>query len=175
MWASFLLCSLGACAHRSAVVREETPSSPTVHEKTPSGPTVLRTGASALDPTWQRMKISGASVALHHPDGAAIAASWACDQKDEEAPLDVLTNHLLFELDDRKEHGREKLQIDGRAALRTNISASLDGVPVELALVVFKKDGCVVDAQLVTRAGGSEDEAAFVLFIGGLGFSRGRK
>ncbi|HEY0710327.1 MAG TPA: hypothetical protein VGG33_26195, partial [Polyangia bacterium] len=50
----------------------------------------------------------------------------------------------------RRELARARLPIDGRAALRTRLQGSLDGVPIDLDLVVLKKDGCTYDLQLAT-------------------------
>jgi hypothetical protein len=40
---------------------------------------------------------------------------------------------------------QETRELDGRESLRSHYRAKLDGVPVELLLVVTKKNGCVYD------------------------------
>ena len=110
-------------------------------------PAVLRT-AALPSPAWIRVGVDGTTIALHHPRGGSIAASLSCDAVDEDAPLDVLVNHLLLQLEAPIEHGRRRIVLDGREAIRAGIGVRLDGVAVELDLVVLKKDGCVVDAQL---------------------------
>jgi hypothetical protein len=137
--------------------------------------TQLQTGAAQLSSAWRPVHLKGTVVAFHHVDGGALSASLSCGKTDEEAPLDVLTNHLLFELESRKEYERRPVLIDGRSALRTRMRATMDGVPVELDLVVFKKDGCVVDAQLVTAEGRLETRAGdFTRFYEGLQLARSR-
>jgi len=139
-------------------------------------PATLRTGVGALSPAWTRISAGGASIALHHADGGVIAANVACDRSDEDAPLDVLVNHLLFQLEAPVERGRERIVLDGRAATRARISVRLDGVPVELELVVLKKDGCVVDAQLVADARRlAARQADFDRFVTGLAISRSQR
>ncbi len=101
-----------------------------------------------LSSPWRPLRLGGGQRAFHHPQGGAIFASASCNVSDADAPLDVLTNHLLFQLQDIEEQGREPLTLDGRAALRTRVRATLDGVPIALELVVLKKDGCSVDLQL---------------------------
>jgi hypothetical protein len=60
-------------------------------------------------------------------------------------PLSALTQHLSLGFTNRAVATEQELQLDGRAALRTELTAALDGVPVHLVLVVIKKDACVYD------------------------------
>ena len=43
--------------------------------------------------------------------------------------------------------------MDGREALESRVEAKLDGVPVDLVLVVMKKDGCIYDFTYVSPPG----------------------
>ncbi len=136
----------------------------------------FRTGASSLPPAWVGVGMRGTAVALHHTDGGAIAASISCDAVDEDAPLDVLLNHLLLQIEKPVERARTAFVIDGRAALRVQLGVRLDGVPVELELVLFKKDGCVIDAQLAVDAQKFPARRAdFELFLSGLSVERKRR
>jgi hypothetical protein len=123
---------------------------------------------NSLPSGWTRVHLKDAHQVFHHDQGGAILANSSCRASDADAPLDVLTNHLLFELDEVREQGREPRVIDGRAALRTRLTAKLDGVPVALDLVVLKKDGCTVDLQLVTAPEqASARERDFARFVDG--------
>ncbi|MGZ3404834.1 MAG: hypothetical protein ACXVAN_00215 [Polyangia bacterium] len=97
---------------------------------------------------WERVRDDGDGVTFHHPCGGTIATSTTCGDADD-VPLDVLTNHALIGVEQRREQPRRRLVVDGRAALRTRLDATLDGVPVALDLVVLKKDGCTIDLYLV--------------------------
>lgn len=97
---------------------------------------------------WQRTRAGGAGVVYHHADGGTIASERTCDDADD-VPLDVLTNHALIGVAQRRERSRTPLLLDGRAALRTRLDGQLDGVSVVLDLVVLKKDGCTYDLFLV--------------------------
>jgi len=123
----FVVLTLGACAAARTVS--------------------YRTGA--LPSTWRSLHLEGAQQTFHHEAGGSIFSNSSCNVSDADAPLDVLTNHLLFELEDVKEQSRERMVLDGRAALLTRLTAKLDGVPIALDLVVLKKDGCSVDLHLV--------------------------
>ncbi len=107
-----------------------------------------RARVGTLPAAWQRVHDSGDSVAFHNLGGGTIVSATSCGDADD-VPLDVLTNHLLLGIEGRRERAREPLVLDGRAALRTRLDATLDGVPVALELVVLKKDGCTIDLYLV--------------------------
>jgi hypothetical protein len=104
-----------------------------------------------LDSSWRRFDVSGSNIAFRHVEGGSILADGRCSGV-KDVPLDVLTNQATIGLENKEEHSREVITLDGRAALRTRMSASLDGVPVELDLVVVKKDNCTYDLQLVAGA-----------------------
>lgn len=104
-----------------------------------------------LPPPWRPVR-TGARAAWRHADGGTIAANATCGDADD-VPLDVLTNHLLFGIEDKRERGRLPLQLAGRAGLRTRLDGTLDGVRVALDLVVLKKDGCTFDLMLIAPPG----------------------
>ncbi len=54
---------------------------------------------------------------------------------------------------------RSSSSLDGREALRSRYLARLDGVPVELELVVLKKDNCVFDFTYVAPPGAGRSRA----------------
>ena len=84
--------------------------------------------------------------------GHLLAMNAVCEGHDD-APLDVLTRHLLFGFTERNRVSEVLEPLDGREALRTVWTAKLDGVPVELELVVLKKNGCVHDFTYVSPPG----------------------
>ena len=108
----------------------------------------LAAGRGGLPDGWERVRHQGDTVAFHHAGGGTIVRARSCGDGDD-VPLDVLTNHLLLGIENRHERARRPLVVDGRAALHTELDATLDGVRVALDLVVFKKDGCTVDVYLV--------------------------
>jgi hypothetical protein len=104
-------------------------------------------------------------IVLHPVEDGTIASHASCADADD-VPLDVLTNHLLFGLEHKQERSRRPLTLDGRAALRTRLEATLDGVPVALDLVVLRKDGCTHDLMLIAPPDRlSRLEPAFERFV----------
>ena len=104
-----------------------------------------------------------AFVSKDSPHSLAINAT--CEGHDD-PPLDVLTRHLLMGFTARNTLSQGLEQLDGREAMRTHVTAKLDGVPVELLLVVMKKDRCVYDFTYLSPVGRlSEREPDFELIL----------
>ncbi len=128
----------------------------------------------ALPSAWRPISSQRAERIFHNAGGGSIYANSSCNVSDSDAPLDVLTNHLLFEFQGVKEHGRIPFVLAGRAALRTTLEARLDGVDVALDVIVLKIDGCSVDLQLVAAPGTLPSRRAdFDAFVRGFVFHGG--
>lgn len=93
---------------------------------------------------WSEARFSGNDLAWTAPQGQVIAVNATCEEHGDPS-LKVLTDHLLLGFEDRVLDAQEPLTLDGRGALRSRLSARLDGVPIDLELTVMKKDGCVYD------------------------------
>ncbi len=116
---------------------------------------------------WRRVDFSDNDLAwLHRTSGHIISTNATCHDHGD-APLEVLTQHLLFGFTDREQREQETQTIDGREALHSKYVARLDGVPVEIELVVLKKNGCVHDFSYIAPVGQSaEQQAVFDRFVG---------
>ena len=94
---------------------------------------------------WRRLNLQDNDLAyLARGSEHSLAVNSTCGGA-VDAPLPVLTQHLLIGFTERKETESQLIPLDGREALRTRHTAKLDGVPIELLFVVIKKDGCVYD------------------------------
>lgn len=112
-----------------------------------NGPLAFRIGA--LPSEWRRVQVADGQLTFHHDDGGTILAHATCEARGD-ASLNVLTNHLLFGIEEPRERSRTPLSLDGRRALRTRVDGALDGVPISLDLVVLKKDSCTYDLELAS-------------------------
>jgi hypothetical protein len=102
---------------------------------------------------WQRVAIEDNDLAWHNPGaGAVVQVNATCDPF-QDVPLTALTNHLLIGFTDRVYHSSDVVPLDGREALRSHVTARLDGVERELLLYVLKKDECTYDFALVAPPG----------------------
>jgi hypothetical protein len=77
--------------------------------------------------------------------GVTVGGTGRCGRDGDDVPLQSLTQHLSIGFTDRATTSEREFMLDGRSALRTELTAALDGVPVRLVLVVIKKDACVYD------------------------------
>jgi hypothetical protein len=111
---------------------------------------------SAPDDGWKPLSVDDGDVAWMSPPHT-IAVDSTCSRT-EDAPLQVLTNHLLMGFTERQRLTEALEQLDGREALHSRYDAKLDGVPVELELVVMKKDGCVYDFVYTSPPGRGEEK-----------------
>lgn len=126
-----------------------------------------------LPPGWQRVALSDNDLAFSWENtGHALAVNSTCEGHDDPS-LEVLTRHLLMGFTEQEEVARETVMLDGREALRSRHQAKLDGVPVELLLLVLKKDNCVYDFSYVAPRGHFEEhEADFESLVGGFHVER---
>jgi len=96
---------------------------------------------------------------------ATVGIAARCHRDGDDVPLRSLTQHLYLGFTNRETRSEQEFTLDGRAALRTEMVASLDGVPKDLTFVVLKKDGCVYDFWRV--AAGAPPDPEFDAFVSG--------
>ncbi len=89
---------------------------------------------------------------------AVIHVDSDCDPA-LDIPLTALRSHLMFGFTEREVVEEEVVPMDGREALRTHLTAKLDGVPRDILLQILKKDRCVYDFGLITPPGPTFEEA----------------
>jgi hypothetical protein len=113
-----------------------------------------------LPAAWSRVNVSGNDLAwFTGATGHALSINSTCREHDD-VPLDVLTRHLLEGFTERQPLTQSAQVVDEREALRSHYQAKLDGVPVDLLLVVLKKDRCVFDFTYIAPLGRFQDHAA---------------
>lgn len=124
---------------------------------------------------WHRVFVEGNDLAFSETDtGRAVSINSTCEGHDD-PPLPVLTRHLLMGFTERQEVSQQLIPMDGREALRSRYLAKMDGVPVELELVVLKKDGCVFDFTYVAPPGQAQVRMPdFDALLAGFHAERGR-
>lgn len=98
-----------------------------------------------------------AFVGIQTPHSIAVNATCA---EHGDPSLEVLTQHLLMGFSDRETVEQVPGTLDGRESLRSRWNAKLDGVPIELLLVVMKKDGCVYDLSYLSPPGRFDEQRA---------------
>ena len=59
--------------------------------------------------------------------------------------LKALSESLIIGIKDKKAQKREDTAVDGQKALQTLYTGTLNGVPVNIETVVFRKGECIYD------------------------------
>lgn len=114
-----------------------------------------------VPPGWRRIEVEGADLAFRDKArNGSVLFDVRCGQRDDDAPLSVLTGHLIMGTTERQFDGEDTVPFDGREALHTLLRAKLDGVPMQYDLYVTKKDGCVYDFVYVAPPGHFAEGAA---------------
>lgn len=104
--------------------------------------------------TWARLDGSPGLLAFRSErEQATVLVNGRCHLDGDDVPLQALTAHLFLRFTERKVEEEEVTPFDGREALRTVLSAKLDGVPGRFESFVLKKDGCVYDFVLIATPG----------------------
>jgi hypothetical protein len=111
---------------------------------------------------WSPVKLRDMDVTYVSNDSPHTIAINATCKDFEDAPLKVLTKHLLMGFTDRSVLEERTRPLDGRESLQTHIRAKLDGVPVELLTVVMKKNRCIYDITYVSPIGQYEQKLSAV-------------
>lgn len=121
-----------------------------------------------IPPSWRTVTVDGALLAFRDDVAAAtIQVGGRCGLDGDDVPLEALTHHLFLHFTARNLVKQEKVDLDGRAALRTELTAALDGVERSYLVYVLKKDGCVYDFIHVSPS--AQGHAEFERFVRGFG------
>ncbi len=130
----------------------------------------LRVQVGPVPTSWRRVHVEGADLAFRdEARGGSTLLDVRCGRRDEDAPLSMLTEHLIMGTTDREFDRQEVIPFDHREAMHTLLRAKLDGVSMQYDIYVMKKDGCVYDLVYVAPPDRFADGAAdFERFAAGL-------
>jgi hypothetical protein len=111
---------------------------------------VFRKGAVAVrvgpvPAGWRRLTVDGADLAFRDDERSGSVLFDVRCGRDDDAPLSVLTDHLIMGTTEREFDAQDTIPFDRREALHTLLRAKLDGVPMNYDIYVMKRDGCVYD------------------------------
>jgi hypothetical protein len=116
---------------------------------------------------WRPVHLESAAIGFYSAEiGGVIEANASCRDDAEATPLEALTRLLLIGYTERNVRSQQKVPLDQREALRTQLDVKLDGVPMSLDLLVMKRNGCIFDLSYAAPPDrfdrGSADFAHFV-------------
>lgn len=121
---------------------------------------------------WRPLKEKGVQVAWWNDAlDAAILLDSQCERHGD-STLEAFTDHLRIDFREWEVKSQEKLQLNGRDALRSVVEASIDGGPkTMMELIVTKKNGCLFDLEYVAPPHSFEGgRAAFARVVAGFTF-----
>jgi len=114
---------------------------------------------------WRETDREESDRAYRLPSGNFATVNSSCT-RNADAPLEVLTKHLLFGSRNVKYVEREKIRIAGSDGLFSRVKATVDGVPFHLDVVVLPKEGCVFDFSLMSpKPIPGKDSQEFLSFV----------
>lgn len=120
---------------------------------------------------WRPHKQRGSQVAWERDEGAGLMAARAQCHEHGDRSLDHFLDDLRLDFGAWREAPRQRSMFVGREALRTTLTASLDGVPVQMEVVVLKKNGCLFDFwYMAPQRVFSSHLTDFERFLGGFAF-----
>jgi hypothetical protein len=118
---------------------------------------------------WRRVQAENCLLAFR--DSArdlVISVNGRCGKDGDDVPLQALTQHLFMYFTERQIQSEARGTLDGREALRTELSAKLDGVLRRFIVIVLKKNGCVYDFILIAKPDTDDrTKSEFDLFVSG--------
>jgi hypothetical protein len=119
--------------------------------------------------SWRQIDADYALLAFRDDTSSStIALNGRCGIDGDDVPLSALTQHLFLEFTNRSQVSQGPVTLAGREALRTEITAALDGVHKRYLVYVLKKDGCVYDFMHITASDGAPAASAdFERFVQG--------
>jgi len=100
---------------------------------------------------WSRVSPGGADKAWFNDDLAAtIYFDSNCKARFEDKTLDALITHLTFGMAQGEPLKEQTMELDGREALMRVYGGEIDGVSVQIAATVMKKNSCIYDGLYIS-------------------------
>ena len=128
----------------------------------------LRFRVGPVPSSWRRLEVEDARLAFRDDSAnATVAVNGRCGLDGDDVPLASLTQHLFLQFTERALLSQAKVSLDGREALRTELSAALDGVKKQYLVYVLKKDSCVYDFMYITADSAPGSRPDFERFVQG--------
>ncbi|MDX2053292.1 MAG: hypothetical protein SFV15_12915 [Polyangiaceae bacterium] len=120
----------------------------------------------AYPSTWRAIQAEGTLLAFRDDTHqATVALNGRCGKDGDDVPLTTLTAHLFLQFTDQDPSEQREVSLDGRSALRSSLTATLDGVPKRFVVYVLKKDECVYDFVWIQNQSAPQDSREFDAFV----------
>lgn len=95
---------------------------------------------------WKGLKTRVRSASWYNEDlRSTISTSVLCQASVGDGPLKSVAAEVAGAVERREVSDEREFMLDGRGALRETVKGMVDGVPVEMDVVVVKKNYCAFD------------------------------
>lgn len=116
-------------------------------------------------PDWKSIDKGDSDHAYRLPSGDIATLTSSCN-RDPNSSLELLTRHLLIGERNTIIARRERIPVDGKDGLFSDVASTLDGKSFHLNLFVLSSHGCIFDFSLVSPQAISETEThGFLNFV----------
>lgn len=116
--------------------------------------------------TWLARETNNESDKAFKTSSGSVATVTSSCQRNANAPLEVLTKHLLLGARKISFQERQRIVVDGQEGLYSLVKATLDGVPFHLQLFVLPHHACVFDFSMVSpKAFNETEKEEFISFF----------
>ncbi|MDO8527957.1 MAG: hypothetical protein Q7T03_09755 [Deltaproteobacteria bacterium] len=125
-----------------------------------------------LPDTWKlKMGKNPGIIFVQPKNGSRIATEAMCGGSFEDMPLVLSTAEILIGMKDLRTLKSESWKLNERSALYTKANASLDGVPIQINIVVLKKNECEFDFYSIARPSHADQVTSdFLTFVKGFDY-----
>lgn len=100
-------------------------------------------------PQWKSASRGDSDRAYRLPSNNVFTVTSSCNRH-ADAPLEVLTRHLLIGTRNVQYLQQKKVVVDGGEALFSEVKSDLADEPFHLMIVVLSKNSCIFDFTLVS-------------------------
>lgn len=129
-----------------------------------------------LPSAWKKQPIKFRAILFENQnDQATITLDSWCQRAVDDRSLEVLTQQLLKGITNIKIIKQETVDMDGRAALQTDASGTMDGQDIFISLYVLKMNYCVFDFFFVSKPNQLETLPDFKALVEGFDWLAGPK
>jgi hypothetical protein len=95
---------------------------------------------------WREFSANAKAASFYNKElGATISTDAFCASSFEDLPLKILSGQLFAGIGQHRVLDEKTLTLNGREALRTLSSGTMDGVAIKFDSVVLKKNNCTID------------------------------
>jgi hypothetical protein len=104
-----------------------------------------------LPEDWENLKVKVRAAAWYNPAyRSTISTDVLCEVSAGDRSLGVVAGEVSAAMDNRIVTDTKKFTLDERGALREHVTGSVDGVPLEMDIVVLKKNNCAFNMVAIT-------------------------